>query len=326
MTRPKPIVLFTHPLPDDWIGNAHDEFQIVVGREDQRGIDQTLSNYLPDAEGILCLLDDPIPEDILVQAPQLKVISNMAVGVDNIDVSTCTRLGIPVGHTPGVLTEGTADLTIALLLAVARQIPQSSLDAREGRWSNWDPTGWLGIDLKGATIGIVGLGKIGTAVAERLKAFEADLVFTNRSRQPEKERALSARQVELDQLLSISDVVCLHLPLTPETENLIDEGAFQKMKSSAILINAARGKVVDTDALVKALKGGRIRAAGLDVTEPEPLPPSHPLYQLGNCLITPHIGSATENTRKTMARIALDNLKSGIHGTPLPYCVNPQVY
>ena len=321
----EPIILFTHPLPADWIGKTLDEFQIRVGKKDVRGIDPTLAPFLPKAAGILCLLDDPIPAEIINQAPELKVISNLAVGVDNIDVPACTKRGIPVGHTPGVLTEGTADLTLALLLSVARQLPKASLDAREGRWSNWVPTGWLGIDLKDATVGIVGLGKIGAAVAERLKAFGAELVFTNRSPQPEKEKKLSAKQVELEELLRVSDVVCLHVPLTPETENLIDEKEFQIMKRSAILINAARGKVVNTDALIKALKGGMIRAAGLDVTEPEPLPPIHPLYQLENCLITPHIGSATENTRKTMARIAIENLKAGIQGDPLLHCVNPEV-
>jgi glyoxylate reductase len=325
MNKKNPTVLFTHRLPDDWVGDLHEYFDVKIGKADERGIDESLTRFLPEAEGILCLLDDPIPEDILDQAPKLKVVSNMAVGVDNIDVPACTKRGIPVGHTPGVLTEGTADLTLALLLAVARQILRASLDAREGRWSNWDPTGWLGTDLNGAIVGIVGLGKIGTAVAERLKAFGADLIFTNRSRQPEKEKTLQAKQVELDELLRISDVICLHLPLTPETENLIDEKAFQKMKSSSILINAARGKVVNTAALVKALKEGKIRAAGLDVTDPEPLPPDHPLYELENCLITPHIGSATENTRKTMAGIAIDNLKAGIQGTPLHHCVNPEV-
>ena len=152
----EPIILFTHPLPADWIGKTLDEFQIRVGKKDVRGIDPTLAPFLPKAAGILCLLDDPIPAEIINQAPELKVISNLAVGVDNIDVPACTKRGIPVGHTPGVLTEGTADLTLALLLSVARQLPKASLDAREGRWSNWVPTGWLGIDLKDATVGIVG--------------------------------------------------------------------------------------------------------------------------------------------------------------------------
>jgi phosphoglycerate dehydrogenase-like enzyme len=323
MTEKRTTILMTHSLPEDWIGELLTEFWVVQGDDAQRGIDPSLKSHLSDAEGILCLLDDPILEDTLVNAPKLKVVSNMAVGVDNIDVETCTRLNIRVGHTPGVLTEGTADLTLALLLAVARQIPGSNRDAREGRWASWNPTGWLGADLKDATVGIVGLGKIGTAVAWRIKSFGANLIFTNRSLQPEKEQMLSARQVSLDELLQESDFICLHVPLTDETEHMIDEQAFKKMKSTAILINAARGKVIHTDSLVSALQEDQIRAAGLDVTDPEPLPPNHPLFDLKNCLITPHIGSATFNTRKTMARIAIQNLKAGIRGEPLPHCANP---
>ncbi len=322
MERSKPIILLTHPLPDDWIGDALNDYEVIIGNKDHRGIDQTLIRHLPDAEGILCLLDDPIPEEIIKKALNLKVISTMAVGTDNIDVTTCTRMGIPVGHTPGVLTEGTADLTIALLLAVARQLPKASQDASIGNWSHWNPTGWLGIDLKNATVGIVGMGKIGTAVAERLIAFGAQIIFTNRSQLPDKEQKLSAKQVPLEILLKTSDFICLHVPLTKETENMIDESSFKKMKNSTILINAARGKVVNTSALVKALQEGQIRAAGLDVTDPEPLPPDHPLYFLENCLITPHIGSATENTRKIMSEIAIRNLIAGITGQPLPFQAN----
>jgi glyoxylate reductase len=281
---------------------------------------------LEQASGILCLLDDPIPAAVIQKATSLKVISNMAAGVDNIDVPACTRQGIPVGHTPGVLTDGTADLTLALLLALGRKIGPASEDAREGRWANWDPTGWLGIDLRGATVGIVGLGKIGSAVAERLGAFGTRIIFNNRSPLPEMEKKLGARQVSLDELLRTSDIICLHLPLTEETTGLIDGGAFKKMKPTAVLINTARGAVVNTRALQIALETGQIRAAGLDVTDPEPLPPDHTLYQLENCLITPHVGSATYQTRKTMAEIALTNLQAGITGTPLLHCVNPQVY
>ena len=250
----------------------------------------------------------------------------MAVGTENIDFKTCISRGIPVGNTPGVLTDGTADLTIGLLLSVCRQLAAASRDAKEGRWASWEPTGWLGKDLKGSTVGIVGLGKIGTAVAERLKPFGCDLIFTNRSLLPDKAESLHARQVNLDELLSTSDFICLHVPLTPETKSLIDKDAFARMKPDTILINAARGQVVDTDALVDALKNKRILAAGLDVTDPEPLPPEHPLYQLPNCFITPHIGSATVNTRKVMADIAIQNLIAGIQGNPLPFCVNPEVY
>lgn len=322
----KPLILLTHELPQNWVGSLLEGFEVIVGNKNERGIDGRLIKYLERASGILCLLDDPIPVEILDKAPNLKVVSNMAVGVDNIDVAICTLRGIPVGHTPGVLTEGTADLTLALLLSVCRELPQASRDAQEGRWSNWDPTGWLGKDLKDATVGIVGMGKIGTAVAERLVSFGVRIIFTNRSQQPDKEKQLNATQVDLNELLLTSDIICLHVPLTDETHSLIDEAAFQKMKPSAILINSARGAVVNTSALIRALKEGQIRAAGLDVTNPEPLPPDHPLFDMDNCLVTPHIGSATENTRRIMAEIALQNLDAGIKGLPLIHCVNPEVY
>lgn len=322
----KPVVLMTHPLPTDWIGGYLDDYQVILDETKAKGIQGKLQEYLPGAAGILCLLDDPIPESVIKSAPELKVISNMAVGIDNIDLDACTQRGIPVGHTPGVLTDGTADLTLALLLSVGRQISKASTDAREGRWSSWNPVGWLGADLTGATAGILGMGKIGSAVARRLSAFGCRLLFTNRSPKPELEKKLNAKQVDLDRLLSESDFLCLHTSLTDETHKLINREAFQKMKPSAILINAARGQVVDTNALLHALQSGQIRAAGLDVTDPEPLPPDHPLYQLENCLITPHIGSATFGTRKAMTGIALRNLVKGIHGEKLEHCANPQVY
>ncbi len=322
----KPLVLMTHELPSDWIGNSLDDFKVILGDNDQRGIDNKLEKYLPKASGIICLLDDPISAAVINQAPRLQVISSMAVGTDNIDVKTCTSRGIPVGHTPGVLTDGTADLTVALLLSVSRQLAAANQDARAGKWSSWEPTGWLGRDLKEATVGIIGLGKIGTAVAERLKPFGCKLIFTNLRDLPEQENKLNAIQVDLDELLSNSDFICLHVPLTKDTKGLIGKDAFAKMKKNTILINAARGPVVDTDALYKALESKKILAAGLDVTDPEPLPPDHPLYQLPNCFITPHIGSATVNTRREMAAIALKNLKAGILGDPLPYCVNPEIY
>ncbi len=322
----KPIILQTHSLPADWLGDQLDDYQVILGDDSQRGIDPILEEFLPEAAGILSLLDDPLPGEILARAPKLKVISNLAVGTDNIDIPYCTSKGIPIGHTPGVLTDGTADLTLALLLSVCRGLPSASLDAKQGRWASWDPAGWLGEDLRNATVGILGLGKIGTAVAERLVPFGPRLIFTNRTPQPEKATRLGAVQVDLDQLLSESDFLCLHVPLTDQTEGLIGRDAFGKMKRNLILINAARGAVIDTDALVEALTEKRILAAGLDVTDPEPLPPDHPLYQLDNCLITPHIGSATKNTRKVMAEIALTNLKAGIQGQPLPFCVNPEAY
>lgn len=325
MTEPA-LILMTYELPEEWQADSLDPFRVILREEDQKGITASLSDHLGQASGIFCLLDDPITSDIIQNAPKLRVISNMAVGVDNIDLEACTERGIPVGHTPGVLTDGTADLTMALLLSVCRQLPQASKDARQGRWSSWDPTGWLGVDLKGATVGIVGLGKIGTAVAERISGFGSNLIFTSKNPKPEQARVLNARQVDLEELLRTSDIICLHTALTAETKGLIDSSAFKIMKETAILINAARGPVVKTEDLVQALRSGQIRAAGLDVTDPEPLPPDHPLYQLENCLITPHIGSATFQTRKSMAQIALQNLLAGLGNEPLPFCVNPEVY
>jgi lactate dehydrogenase-like 2-hydroxyacid dehydrogenase len=324
--KTKPLILMTQKISTEWLGNKLAQTEVIFGDEESRGIDQTLLPYLDRAEGIFCLLDDPLPKDIIDQAEHLKVISTMAVGVDNIDISACTSRGIAVGHTPGVLTDGTADLTLALILAVSRQIPQASNDAKNGLWSSWDPQGWLGVDLKNATIGIIGMGKIGSAVAKRLSAFGAKLIFCNTSPRQVLAKELDAIQVDLDELLKTSDIICLHVPLTRETKHMINTESFKKMKPTAILINAARGAVVDQSALFQALQGGQIKAAGLDVTDPEPLPPDHPLYQLDNCLITPHIGSATFNTRRTMADIAIKNILAGLEGRKLVHCVNPEVY
>lgn len=327
MNQPEtPLVLITHPIPRDWIARLFETCQVITGPSGIQGLSPELEEKLPDASGLISLLDDPVDAALLEKASSLRVISNMAVGVDNIDLATCTEMGIPVGNTPGVLTEGTADLTMALLLAVGRRLYQANADAKAGLWSTWDPAGWLGADLAGSTLGILGMGKIGTAVARRAAAFDCEIIFTNRSPKPALENELPARQVPLEKLLEDSDFLCLHVPLTEETDRLIDEEALQKMKQSAILINAARGAVIDTGALVKALQEGWIRAAGLDVTDPEPLPPEHILYSLENCLITPHIGSATWNTRQKMADLAVENILAGLAGEPLPHCANPEVY
>jgi lactate dehydrogenase-like 2-hydroxyacid dehydrogenase len=250
----------------------------------------------------------------------------MAVGVDNIDLAACTRRGILVGNTPGVLTEGTADLAFALLLAAARRISQASLDARQGRWTTWSPTGWLGADLSGAVLGIIGFGKIGQAVARRAQAFGIRLIYSDPDLKPQAETLFGAKHVPLDELLGLSDFISLHCPLTPQTRGLINAATLRKMKPSSILINTARGPVVDLEALTAALQQGWISAAALDVTDPEPFPPTHPLFSLPNCLITPHIGSATWNTRRDMAELACKNLMAGLHVRLLLHCANPEVY
>lgn len=318
----KPLVVLTHPLPEDWIAPLRGQVRLVVGPEGVAGVHPSLEPYLAEAEGLLTWLIDRVDEALLARMPRLRVVSNMAVGVDNIDLEACRRRGIPVGHTPGVLTDAVADLTLALLLAVARGIFPAAQDAREGRWGLWSPTRWLGADLQGATLGIVGLGGIGQAVVRRAVGFGLRIGYTSRTPKPEAEAAYGAQRLSLDELLAMSDFVSLHVPLTPETRGLIGEAALRRMKPTAYLINMARGPVVDTDALVRALQEGWIAGAALDVSEPEPLPPAHPLYRLPNCVIVPHIGSATHATRRRMAELACANLLAGLRGEPLPHRAN----
>jgi len=277
-------------------------------------------------DGILCLLTERIDADLLdAVGSQLKVVSQMAVGVDNIDLEACTARGVPVGHTPGVLTEATADLTLALMLTTARHLIEAAGDVKAGRWRTWDPLGWAGPDLFGSTVGIVGLGRIGAAVARRLQGFDVELLYHN-PRSSRFAAEVGATLVDFDDLLARSDFVTLHNPYTPDTHHLIDADSLAQMKSSAILINAARGGVVDQDALMAALRDGQIAAAGLDVTTPEPLPSDHPLLTLPNVVVLPHIGSASFSARQNMAAIAIDNLLAGLNGERLPHCANPSVY
>jgi glyoxylate reductase len=321
-----PLVIVTHTLPEGWLKALNGRCRPVFGPTDATQLAPELEKLLPEAEGLLSLLTIPVTGKLLERCPRLRVVSNMAVGVDNIDLAACTRRGIPVGNTPGVLTAGTADLAMALLLAIARRLGESSTDARQGRWKTWSPTGWLGADLDGAILGIVGFGKIGQAVARRAQGFGMRLLYSDPSDYPELEAALGAQRVQLEQLLGESDFVSLHVPLTTETRCLINSQALHQMKPGAYLINTARGPVVETAALLEALQQGWIAGAALDVTDPEPLPAGHPLYSLPNCLITPHIGSATNNTRRRMAELAAENLLAGLSGKRLPYCANPQVY
>lgn len=324
----RPLVIVSHALPQEWIARLLPVCEVAVGPETAvtDKLSTELRELLPRADALLSMLTVPVDEALLDHAPRLRVVSNMAVGVDNVDLAACTRRGIPVGHTPGVLIAGTADLTLALMLAVARRLPEASRDAREGRWTTWSPTGWLGADLTDATLGIVGMGDIGTAVARRAVGFGLRIVYHSRMHKPDVETELGAIFLHLDELLAASDFVSLHVPLTTETRHLIDAAALRRMRSSAILINMARGPVVDSGALVVALSEGWIRAAALDVTDPEPLPASHALYSLSNCLIVPHIGSATAHTRRRMAELACDNVLAGLAGNQLPHCANPVVY
>lgn len=287
---------------------------------------EALLEKVRGVEGLYCLLTERIDAELLDAAgPQLKVVSQMAVGYDNIDVAACTERGIPVGNTPGVLTEATADLTLALLLATARQVVRAAEAVKAGRWQTWEPMGFMGPDVYGSTVGIIGLGKIGLAVARRLRGFDVRLLYHNRSPSPAAAE-VGATYVELDRLLAESDFVSLHCPLTAETRHLIDAGRLGQMKRTAVLINTARGEVVDQEALVAALREGAIAYAGLDVTTPEPLPADSPLLALPNVTVLPHIGSASVSARERMATMAAENLLAGLRGERLPHCVNPEVY
>jgi len=324
--RTRPFVIVTHALPPGWLDRLVGTCELAIGPADTSGFSRELNERLPEAQGLFTLLFDRVDERVLDRAPKLRVVSNMAVGVDNIDLPACTRRGIPVGNTPGVLTDATADLTMTILLAAARRIPEAIRDAREGRWKKWEPAGWLGADLQGSTIGIIGMGKIGRAVARRAAGFGMRILYTNIESEPDIEQKYGAQRVDLEILLKEADFVSLHVPLLPETRHMIDRKALQMMKKSAILVNAARGPVVDMDALTEALSAGWISAAALDVTDPEPLPPEHLLFSLDNCLILPHIGSATWGTRRKMAEIACENLLAGLRSERLPFCVNPEIY
>jgi glyoxylate reductase len=272
---------------------------------------------------LLTLLTERIDEALLNALPTVKVVSNMAVGFDNIDVDACTRKGVVVCITPDVLTETTADFTWALMLAVARRVCEAAESVRAGTWRTWEPLGFLGRDLSGATLGIVGFGRIGRAVARRARGFDMRVLYTDKTRQSsEVERDLRATFVPLEQLLAESDIVTLHVPLTPETRMLIGARELALMKPRSILINTARGPVVDTEALVRALRTGHLWGAGLDVTDPEPLPADHPLLQCPNVIVTPHIASASETTRARMAELAAENLVAALQNRLPPRSLN----
>ncbi len=278
-----------------------------------------------EAEGLLSMLTDRIDRELLDAAPRLRVVSQMAVGVDNIDLQACTTRGIPVGHTPGVLTETTADTAWALLAAAVRRLPEGRDHVRAGRWGPWDPGLLLGGDLFDTTLGIVGLGRIGAAVARRASGFGMRVLYAGPHRKPHLEAELRVAHRSLADLLAESDHVVLSAPLTSETRHLIGRDELRLMKSDATLVNVARGGLVDHEALYEALVEGWIGRAALDVTEPEPIPADHPLVGLPNCLIIPHLGSASVRTRRAMAELAVENLRRGLRGEPLVHCANPEV-
>lgn len=326
-TLPKAKVFITRRLPDIDLEKLEQIAEVETWNQTQEPPYSLLLEKAKKIDGLLCLLTDRIDKQLIETATSLKVISQMAVGYDNIDIAVATARGIPIGNTPGVLTNATADLTWALLMAAARRIVEAERFVRTGHWQTWSPTLLLGADLSGSTLGIIGFGRIAQAVARRAKGFELRLLYYSRQRRErELERAMEIEYAELDTLLQESDFITLHASLTPDTYHLIGDRQFALMKSSAILINTARGSMVDSEALFRALSTGQIAGAALDVTEPEPLPPSSPLLELDHVIITPHIGSASKQTRTKMAQMAVDNLIAGLQGEKLPNCVNGEIY
>ena len=305
-------VFVTRALPGDATDRLSADHEVEVWPERAPPPAEKLRAAAANADALLTMLTDRVDRDLIAAAPSLRAIANYAVGTDNVDLDAATERGIPVGNTPDVLTDTTADLAWALLMAGARRLGEGERDVRAGAWPPFTPDLYLGQDVHGATLGIVGFGRIGQAVARRAEGFVMKVLHT--------------RENELDEILRRSDFVSLHTPLTPETRGLIGARELALMQPHAILVNTARGEVVDTDALVDALEAGRIGGAALDVTDPEPLPADHPLLRAPHVTVVPHIGSATTRTRAAMADMAVDNLLAALSGERMPHVANPEVY
>jgi glyoxylate reductase len=324
MARPK--VFVTRRIPEVGLSRIRAACDAEVWPEQLPPPYDLIKRKLADCDGLVSLLTDRVDGELLDAGPRLKVVSNFAVGFNNVDVPAATARGVCVGNTPGALTDATADCAFMLLIAAARRMAEGLLDARQGRWKTWEPVGYLGQDLHGKTLGVVGLGRIGAALAKRCRSgWDMEVLYYDLHPNPQAEAELGARRVELDELLKQSDFVSVHAALTPENRHLIGAAQFKLMKPTAVFVNTARGPLVDQGALLEALKSGTIFAAGLDVTEPEPPDPADPLLQLPNAVIMPHIASATVSTRNGMAEICADNLIAGVTGQPLRAWVNPDV-
>ncbi|WP_078544510.1 2-hydroxyacid dehydrogenase [Litchfieldia alkalitelluris] len=281
-----------------------------------------LQKEIREVDGLYCLLTEQVDRELINQANNLKVISNMAVGYNNIDIEYAAKKGIAVTNTPGVLTETTADLTFSLLMATARRLGEAEQFLREGKWTTWSPMLLTGQDIYGTTLGIIGLGRIGEAVARRAKGFGMKIIYYNRNRKPNVERELNLTYYPFEELLKTADYICILTPFTDETKNLIDEREFKLMKPNTILINTSRGGIVNEEALYKALSKNQIWGAGLDVFDEEPISADHPLLSLKNVVVTPHIGSASIQTRMRMAKLAAENLISVLQKKQCSFIVN----
>ncbi|MGA2240180.1 MAG: D-glycerate dehydrogenase [Candidatus Bathyarchaeia archaeon] len=321
----KPKVYVSRVIPEEALKKLAQSCDYRIWEGELAVPRDVLLKEVPEIDALLSLLTDKIDAPIMDAAPKLRVISNMAVGFDNIDVREATERKIVVCNTPGVLTETTADFAFALLLAAARRVAEGERNVKEGKWKTWGPMILLGHDVHHATLGIIGLGRIGAEVAKRAKGFDMKILYYDSIRRPELEKTLGIEFRDLKTLLGESDFVTVHAPLLPETYHLIGEEQFKIMKKTAIVVNTARGPIVDPKALYNALRNHQIAYAALDVTEPEPIPLSDPLLTLNNILIVPHIASASVATRTKMALMAVDNLLAALKGERPPHIVNPEV-
>jgi len=323
----KPKVFVTRKMAQEALDKIAAATEMELWEDELPPPRDILMKKVQDIEGLLCLLTDKIDGELLDAAPKLKVVSNMAVGFDNIVVPEATKRGVLVGNTPGVLTETTADFAFALLMSAARQVVASDNYTRQGKWKTWGPMILLGHDIHHATLGIVGCGRIGIEMAKRARGFDMKILYYDMiRRKPEEEKEYGLEFVpNLHDLLSRSDFVTVHVALTEQTRHIISTAEFKAMKPTAILVNAARGPVVDPDALYQAVKSKQIFGAALDVTEPEPINMDNPLLTVDNVIIAPHIASASFATRTLMANMAAANLLAGLKGEMPPNCVNPEV-
>jgi glyoxylate reductase len=319
----KPKIYITRKLPELVVEKLKEVCELKMWEKEEEPVPrEILEIEIQDVDGLFCLLTESIDKPLLNLAQQLKIVSNMAVGYNNIDISAATEKGIMVTNTPGVLTETTADLTFALLMASARRLVEASDYLREGKWKTWSPMQLTGQDIYGATLGILGLGRIGEALAKRARGFDMNILYHNRSRKLEAEEQLGIQYVGKETLLREADFVCVLTPYTTETKNYIGAEELSLMKPTSVLINTARGGIVNEEALYHSLKNGEIWGAGLDVFEEEPVRTDHPLLSLPNVIALPHIGSASKNTRLKMALLSAENLLQGLQGETPKNIVN----
>jgi glyoxylate reductase len=315
-------IFVTRQLPGPALDQLSEQHELEIWPERLPPSYEQLTQHVYTADALLSTISDRVDAPLIDGATNLKAIANYAVGYDNVDVDAATRRGIPVGNTPDVLTDATADLAFTLLLAAARRLPEAAATVRDGTWDTWDPTGLLGRSVNGKTLGIIGAGRIGQAVARRATGFEMEVLVAGRANHDKGDDQQQNGRTHILELLQRSDFISIHCPLTEQTRHLIDSEALRLMKPTAILVNTARGPIVDQAALATALRDGQIAGAALDVTDPEPLPADDPLLKAPNLIVAPHIGSATHEAREQMTQLSVDNLLAALNGDPMPNPVN----